>query len=480
MFLAGVGRLARELAGDTAARLALIFTALMAMVLQHFRPGAIDHHNAQLVLLVWSLVFAAHPRRYACALAGLCCALSIAVGQEIAPAIAAVAAFVGARWIVQGDAVKHATAAFALAFAAATLALFTATVAPSAYAAASCDALSIVHVTAALIGGGGLAALTVVRPLNSIGRRLAGATALGAAGATIVALAFPECLGDPYMHVDPRLATLWLDHVSEARSILSLIHDLPQEVLPYYGLLFGALAAGLWRCSREHNDARWVWIACIAVLAPLILMALWQVRSAAAANAIAAAMVPAALVRAYAVAAERAMFFGLGRAALIAALLVNPLSLIGIGAASARVIDAAGGRERPPAIANGPGTCRRTADYAPLARLPRGLVAAFIDAGPYLLMETPHAALAAPYHRDIKGNAGMFDIFLSPPGEAAAHLSALGVTYVAFCPGSPERYTYAATAPDGLAAALGRGEIPVFLERIRLDGTDLAVYRVQR
>src|SRR5439155_453911 len=144
----------------------------------------------------------------------------------------------GGRWVVQGDAVKHATAAFALAFAAATLAFFTATVAPSAYAAASCDELSNYHVTAALIGGGGLAALTVVRLLNSIGRRLAGAAALGAATAAVVALAFPECLGDPYMHVDPRLATLWLDHVSEARSVLSLIHDLPQEVLPYYGLLF--------------------------------------------------------------------------------------------------------------------------------------------------------------------------------------------------------------------------------------------------
>jgi hypothetical protein len=53
VFLAGVARLARELAGDAAARLALLFAVLTAPVLQHFRPGAIDHHNAQLVLLVW-------------------------------------------------------------------------------------------------------------------------------------------------------------------------------------------------------------------------------------------------------------------------------------------------------------------------------------------------------------------------------------------------------------------------------------------
>ncbi len=53
-------------------------------------------------------------------------------------------------------------------------------------------------------------------------------------------------------------------------------------------------------------------------------------------------------------------------------------------------------------------------------------------------------------------------------------MAALGVDYVAFCPGAPERYNYAASAPDGLAAALGRGEVPDFLERIALDGTDLA------
>ena len=52
-----------------------------------------------------------------------------------------------------------------------------------------------------------------------------------------------------------------------------------------------------------------------------------------------------------------------------------------------------------------------------LAHLPKGVVLGFIDAGPFILMETPHAALAAPYHRNIKGNAAMLDIFLGPASE---------------------------------------------------------------
>jgi hypothetical protein len=166
LFLAGIVRLARELADDTAARLALIFAALLVPIIQHFRPDAIDHHNAQLVLLVWALALAVRPTIQAGALAGLCCAFSVAIGEEIAPGMAAIAATVGVRWIVHGEAVRPATAAFAVTFAAATLAAFAATVAPSAYAVATCDALSIVHVTAALIGGCGLALLTALRPLK--------------------------------------------------------------------------------------------------------------------------------------------------------------------------------------------------------------------------------------------------------------------------------------------------------------------------
>ena len=63
-YFAGIVRLARDLAGETAARIALIFAALMAPVLQHFRAGAIHHHNVQIVLVIWLLaLFARTPVR---------------------------------------------------------------------------------------------------------------------------------------------------------------------------------------------------------------------------------------------------------------------------------------------------------------------------------------------------------------------------------------------------------------------------------
>jgi hypothetical protein len=94
----------------------------------------------------------------------------------------------------------------------------------------------------------------------------------------------------------------------------------------------------------------------------------------------------------------------------------------------------------------------------------------------------PAPARAPPTTRRsrAKGNGEMFDIFLGAPSEAPARLQALGIDYVAFCPGAPERYTYVKTAPDGLVAALARGEIPEFLEPVPLAGTDLLVYRPRR
>jgi hypothetical protein len=480
VFLAGVVRLARELAGDAAARLALVFAALLAPVMQHFRPGAIDHHNVQLALLVWSVALAMRPQARDAAVAGILCALSLAIGQEMAPAIAALAGAIALRWIVLGAETKSSTVAFALSFAGATLMFFAAAVAPADYAVPACDALSIVQVAAAVLGGGGLALLAGLPGVNSRLRRLASAAALGAILAAMLVLAFPACLGDPYAQLDPRLSEVWLANVSEARSILSLWRDLPQEVPAYYGLIAAGLGLALVQVLREPAERRWPWIESFAVLASLAAVALWEMRGTAAANALSAALVPAALVRIFPAPDGRAIFFGIGRAVLVAAAFLNPLALIGIGAAAARTIEIAAGTQRPTVIADGPGTCRRAADYAPLARLPRGLVLAFIDAGPFILMETPHSVLAAPYHRNLAGNAAMLDVLLAAPDDAGARLAALGIDYVAFCPGAPERYNYIRSAPGGLAAALARGETPAFLERIALDGTDLAVYRRRR
>ena len=68
--------------------------------------------------MLWTLALLVRERPREAALAGALCALSLAIGQEMAPAIVAVAALVALRWIMRGEASREFTAAFGMAFAA--------------------------------------------------------------------------------------------------------------------------------------------------------------------------------------------------------------------------------------------------------------------------------------------------------------------------------------------------------------------------
>jgi len=482
VFLAGVERLARELAGHAAARLALVLAVLMVPVLQNFRTGAIHHHNVQLVLMIWALaLFARVPSRPRdAAVAGFLGALSVAVGQEMVPAVAMLAVVAGLRWIVEGEHCKGATVAYALALAAGAIVLAVSTVSPADYFTVHCDAISIGQVGALAIGGFGLAAVAALPRLNSMTHRAAAAAGVAALLVAYVGTSVPQCFGDPYAQLDPRLVTLWLSSVNEARNLASMLRDLPQQVPAYFGIPFAALALGIIRCIREPGEPRWNWIACTASLAAVVLVSVWEIRGAGGANALGAVLVPAALLRMLPAPVHRPSYFGVPRVALVAMLFLNPVTLVALGSGAAHAVMTTSVATRQVVESGDTGTCQRASDYAPLASLPRGRVLAFIDAGPFILLESDHAVLAAPYHRNQVGNLAMLDMFLAAPDAAQARMAARGIDYVAFCPGAPERYNYVAAAPDSLVALLSKNQPPGFLERIPADATDLVIYRVRR
>jgi hypothetical protein len=104
--------------------------------------------------------------------------------------------------------------------------------------------------------------------------------------------------------------------------------------------------------------------------------------------------------------------------------------------------------------------CAATAAYPGLASLPPGLVLAPIDLGPRILANTPHSALAAPYHRMDFGILAAHDAFALAPDEAGSRLRELGIDYVVLCPGMVP----AEKPPKGsLLAQLVAGNTPPWL-----------------
>ncbi len=476
--MALAGTLARRLAGETAAIVALILVAVSAPSIVHFRPGALDHHGAQLLLVLagtWGAM-ARGDARLLPAFGGFASALSLAIGLEMFPAIAALLAAVGLRWAIEGERAARATSAYGLGFGAGTGALFAATVPPAAWFAPACDALSLVWVAAAALAGGALALLAIASTrLSGVFMRLAAGAVMGTLALLAFALAFPACLGDPYAHLDPRTATLWLDYVSEAQSVFSIAITSPAEFLPIYlppvaGLALGALAMVL-----APRGERTLYLAPLFALLALVVVALWQVRGAASANLLAQALIAVGLVALFASgdgSGSRIRFLG-------AALVVSSPALIlvgqGIGAALA-----ASDPARPRFYVGGVADCRRPVDMAPLRLLAPGRVLSLIDIGPTILYETAHSIFAAPYHRNGDGNRATFDLLLGDDAAARRVIAEKDIDYVAICPGAPEHFNYAHAAPQGLSARLGRGEVPDYLQALPGDAkAALRVFRVR-
>src|SRR5262249_2621374 len=101
---------------------------------------------------------------------------------------------------------------------------------------------------------------------------------------------------------------------------------------------------------------------------------------------------------------------------------------------------------------------------APIADLDPGVISAPSDMGAPILRFTKHRALSGPYHRDQAGMLTQLHIELAEPAEAEAFLRGAKVTLFAYCPGNPESKDVAAVKPDGLYAALKKGQVPSYLE----------------
>lgn len=474
--LAGMRALGRALHGAAAGNLAVVLGVLLVPLIGHFRPGALDHHNVQIALLLWAAAWIVRYTRHDAIRAACAMGVSLAIGLEMLPAIAVLATCAGARWIAEGDRIKPESIAFGLSLAGATGILLVATVPPARWFVVTCDALSVAHLAAAAAGGAGLAWLAAACSARSVAVRLAGATGVGICVAAAVALIAPECLANPYAAVHPRLQEFWLANVAETQSLLVTLTRKPVDAIALYlpplaALLLSALAA-----AKARGDTAWRWATAAALQAVLLSVAVWELRAAAAANAIATALIAASLTRFLPPRDNASRVFGQRPALLVAAFVLTPLLLVTGGNSLARAARWLNGAPQPDQVSSR-AHCHDASSFSTLAGLPAGRVLAFIDSGAFILMQTPHAVLAAPYHRNNDGNLAAVDAFLAPPAEAQAGLLQNRVDYVVVCNGAPELKLYRRAADGGLAAQLAMGNVPAFLQPVALGDGPLRAWR---
>jgi hypothetical protein len=164
----------------------------------------------------------------------------------------------------------------------------------------------------------------------------------------------------------------------------------------------------------------------------------------------------------------------------VAALLLTPVTVTSSAMAIASAAGTPEGLDIDPPDRQ---ACVRSDNYAPLGRLPVGLVVtSAVEWGSYVLAFTPHSVLAAPYHTRLgaailAANAA----FGLPPMQARSVVAATGADYLVTCgPQGPVGLTDEQTEAS-LWARLKAGEVPDWLQPMPgLDGHPLAVYHVLR
>ncbi len=218
---------ARRLSGKLALEPVHIVAAfaLMPLTLWEFTPGRIDHHNAQIVMLML-VVYGISGWSYAGGIvAGLGVVASFLIGLELAPvlAIPLVGSCLAFVFGVKGG--RRFLAGMATSLTAATLLGGLLFLGPQRMLGTECDAFSAPYVSA-LLGFSAiiLTAVIVMRGAGSSARLIY----LGIGAVLLVgglALAFPSCLAGPYGFIDPVARALWLDRVQQERSILDFYRE---------------------------------------------------------------------------------------------------------------------------------------------------------------------------------------------------------------------------------------------------------------
>jgi len=472
-----VTREAQQRAGPLAAAFVLALVATSTMAVAQFRPGRVDHHNAQILCAVAGLLFLARSLddRRAGWIAGALLGLGLAVGYEAMALTVPALGLAGLTAVLRSGRRSHGGEGVARAAVGATAVLlvaFLVTVPPTRWLGVRCDALSLNLVAFAICGSAGLWAATWVSGGPTARCLILGSGLL--AGAAVYSGLEPACLAGPFGQVVPALKPIWLDEVIETQSVLWLATSQPASALAATAFVLSGVAAQvtLWRRRRDASTG-----LAAAFVALAVGLGCWQIKLLPYASWLAA--VPLGI--------WAAGLRGTGPIspllARVAAVVLLSQSTLDTGLTAllspfqrlhrleAGELEAADPR-RP---------CFLSHNVRRLAALPPGLVAGDIDLGPYVVALTPHRVVAAPYHRLAQGILANHTALSGRREQARRRLEMLGVDYIALCADQSQGSNRMARSKAGqpLRSRLLDGDRVDFLQELELPADSrIRVWRV--
>jgi hypothetical protein len=438
-----------------------------------FAPGRIDHHNLQILTMLWvtiSLCDRAEGARGALMrglAAGCLAAMSLAIGLETLPFVGLAGVAAMAAWVLGRDWAGPRLAGFGLALALTAPFLLAAETKPAEWLAAYCDALSLPWLTLACPGGIAALALSGLR-LRSVRGRLAAAAAAGAIAIAPFLVFFRGCALSPLGDLPEIVRREWLGKVAEALPLPSALAYSPEMVAG--GMLPLAIGAGyllaqVRTAGRPGDRDRALFLA--AFLAVGLVVSTLQLRGIYIASV--ALPIVAGLVL------DRAVSrIGIGErpGRLVAALALGLLMLGKVTALPVLAFQHIAGRTPSIAISRHLSNCAEESSLARIAGAAPMTILAPIDLGTTILLYTPHSVVAAPYHRAASGIEAALRGFSGTEADLSREAQRTGAGILALC------RRWVAGEPDSFAHALATGARASWLEPLITGDGDLVAWRV--
>ncbi len=469
--IASFAAIARRAIGPSAWGWPAVLLMMAAPVVQMMSPLRIDHHGAQLLMLVlmlWGLM-APHALRGGL-IAGAALSASLVIGVEMLPYLAIGAGCAVIFWIIDAkEQVRVRGLAIGIA-GVTTLGLWL-FIPPAGRNSGLCDQLTNAYFPAVLAGSAALLAASLVRArhwgMRAVLAVLAGSVALAA----LFASGGVECITDPYRAIDPDARRLWLNGVAEAVPLW--LHD---RETAYSMLAFPLIGLGgaAWSWWQNRDERRRAWAVILLIGFASIILCTLSIRAGIPAQLFAipgaAALMSAGRTRL--VASPSVLIRVLGTVALLG-LVSGVIARLMIVQLTHKVETKAVQQQETNADA-----CLRPDAIAALDALPPANFMTAIDFAPMLLAHSHHRAVAGPYHRNGKAIAATMIAFAGTDEMARAFTRAHHINYILICPGLNEHGIYKDRAPAGFQERLLAGKGPSWLTPVRTSPA-FHLYRVE-
>lgn len=473
-----VGRMAQRLADAQAGHFAVLLAIASLYPFGFFRPGEIDHHNAQLALTLTGIALLLDIERTRAAVA--CAALnavSLGIGLETLPYVLVTCLAVSVAWIVRGPALSGSVCRFGLTFATTSMFLLLAVVANHERTSVACDTFSGFYALLAIAGGGGLAAATVFPLLSgNTFARAASVTLLAIGLATLTLLLAPQCLHGPYATVSPELDRIWLSRVEEAQSPWFSASSGTGFFFATYIYALAGVAMSAAAATLVERGTRMAVVTVAIFCAIAVAVATFEARGLPFAILTGIPGIAVAIRRL----TQQWIKPGFGRAAVattalaafseVAFLMIGNYGLEGAHHVEQRVLAHTAALD-----------CMNDRAAAQLARLPKGRVADFLAAAPAILLYTHDSVMAGSYHRDGTAILELYRLFTDSPDVGAAIVRKYGIDYVVTCRADEDYAFYIREGgPRGLLSDLDKGNFPSWLAPVAPSGRESGerIYRV--